>query len=108
MVEKHFISDRKNGGPDSSFSLEPHEFKDMIDSIRIAEKAIGNIHYGGVKGEMRIFRRSLFIIKDMKEGDLFVEGINVRSIRPGDRLHSFGYKDIERKSIKRYKIRHTS
>ena len=94
LVEKHFISDRKIGGPDSSFSLEPHEFKDMIDSIRIAEKAIGNIHYGGVKGEMRIFRRSLFIIKDMKEGDLFVEGVNVRSIRPGDGLHSRHMEDI--------------
>ena len=70
------------------------EFKDMIDSIRIAEKAIGNIHYGGVKGEMRIFRRSLFIIKDIQKGDLLIEGVNVRSIRPGDGLHSRHMDDI--------------
>ena len=94
LVEKHFISDRKLGGPDSSFSLEPKEFKDMIDSIRIAEKAVGNIHYGGVKGEVRIFRRSLFIIKDMKQGDIFEEGVNIRSIRPGDGLHSRHMYDI--------------
>lgn len=101
LIEKHFISDRKNGGPDSSFSLEPNEFKDMIDSIRIAEKSIGKIHYGGVKGEVRIFRRSLFVVKDMKKGDLFVEGINIRSIRPGDGLHSrFMWDIVGRKASK--------
>ena len=67
IVEKHFIKDRKEGGPDSTFSLEPNEFKDMIDTVRVTEKAIGKVHYGGVKGEVRIFRRSLFIVKDMKK-----------------------------------------
>lgn len=94
LIEKHFISNRSNGGPDSTFSLEPQEFKEMIDSIRIAEKAIGKIHYGGVKGEVRLFRRSLFIIKDMNKGDIFIEGVNVRSIRPGDGLHTRFLSDI--------------
>ena len=88
IIEKHFIKDRSEGGPDSSFSLEPDEFKNMIDTIRIAEKAIGNIHYGGVKGEVRIFRRSLFVVKDMKKDDEFIEGYNIRSIRPGNGLHT--------------------
>lgn len=101
LIEKHFISDRANGGPDSSFSLNPAEFKEMIDSIRIAEKAVGKIHYGGVKGEVRIFRRSLFVVKDMKKGELFQEGINIRSIRPGDGLHSrFMWDVVGRKASK--------
>jgi len=94
LIEKHFISNRTNGGPDSAFSLEPSEFKEMVNSIRIAEQAIGHIHYGGVKGEVRIFRRSLFVVKDMKKGDIFIEGENIRSIRPGDGLHSRFLWDI--------------
>lgn len=88
IIEKHFIVNRNEGGPDSSFSLEPQEFKEMIDTIRISEKAIGNIHYGGVRGEVRIFRRSLFIVKDIKKGDKLIEGENIRSIRPGNGLHT--------------------
>ena len=94
IVEKHFIKDRNEGGPDSEFSLEPAEFKEMIDTVRVSEKAIGKIHYGGVKGEVRIFRRSLFVVKDIKKGEEFVEGINIRSIRPGDGLHSRHMWDV--------------
>ena len=99
IVEKHFIKDRREGGPDSSFSLEPAEFKDMIDTVRVAEKAIGKIHYGGVKGEVRLFRRSLFVVKDMKKGDEFIEGVNIRSIRPGNGLHSRHMVDFIGKKI---------
>lgn len=94
IVEKHFIKNRKEGGPDASFSLEPNEFKEMISNIRISEKAIGNIHYGGVKDEVRLFRRSLFIIKNIKMGEEFIEGVNIRSIRPGNGLHSRHIYDI--------------
>ena len=94
IVEKHFIASREEGGPDSTFSLEPAEFKEMIDSVRIAEKAIGKVHYGGVKGEVRLFRRSLFVVKDMQKGDEFVENVNVRSIRPGDGLHTRHMIDV--------------
>lgn len=88
IVEKHFIKNREEGGPDSSFSLEPSEFKEMVNVVRVIEKAIGTVKYGGVKGEVRIMRRSLFVIKNMKKGDTFIEGENVRSIRPGNGLHT--------------------
>jgi len=94
IIEKHFIKDRKEGGPDSAFSLEPAEFKEMIETVRVTEKAIGKIHYGGVKGEVRLFRRSLFVVKDIKKGEEFVEGVNIRSIRPGDGLHSRHMWDV--------------
>ena len=88
IIEKHFTMSRSDGGPDSTFSLEPHEFKQMVDTVRVAEKALGKIHYGGVKSEVKIFRRSLFAIKNIKKGEKFIENENIRSIRPGDGLHS--------------------
>jgi N-acetylneuraminate synthase len=87
IVEKHFTLSRAVPGPDSAFSLEPDEFKAMVAAIRTAEKALGRIHYGlGDKEEAsRVFRRSLFVVKDMKAGDVFTRD-NVRSIRPGHGL----------------------
>ena len=88
IVEKHFTLSRSVPGPDSAFSLEPQEFKAMVEAIRIAEKALGEVHYGVSvqEAKSRIFRRSLFVIKDIKAGDIFTEE-NVRSIRPGHGLH---------------------
>jgi len=106
IVEKHFTLSRAVPGPDSAFSLEPHEFKEMVEAIRVAEKALGQINYAVTEKEAasRVFRRSLFVVKDMKAGDVFTEE-NVRSIRPGCGLHT---KHLERiiqrraaKSIKR-------
>lgn len=88
MIEKHFIFDRKLGGPDSSFSLEPAEFKLMVEEVRQAEKALGSITYKLTRG-MKVERkqgRSLFVIEDIKKGETFT-GKNIRSIRPGDGLH---------------------
>lgn len=84
IVEKHFTLSRSVLGPDSSFSLEPEEFKLMVNSIRETEKLLGNVHYDVSEHEKasRVFRRSLFVVKDMKEGEIFSEE-NVRSIRPG-------------------------
>jgi pseudaminic acid synthase len=84
LVEKHFTLSRGIPGPDSDFSLEPQEFKAMAAAIRIAEKALGEIRYGGSKDEAksRVFRRSLFVVEDMDAGEIFQEK-NVRSIRPG-------------------------
>ncbi|KAA3742367.1 pseudaminic acid synthase, partial [Bacteroides salyersiae] len=45
IVEKHFILSRTNGGPDSAFSMEPNEFREMVDSIRNVERALGNVKY---------------------------------------------------------------
>ncbi|EQA46971.1 pseudaminic acid synthase [Leptospira broomii serovar Hurstbridge str. 5399] len=88
VVEKHFILDRKIGGPDSSFSMEPGEFRTMVDAIRNVEKAIGSINYDLSEKVItsREFSRSLFIVKDIKKGDQFTRE-NVRSIRPGFGMH---------------------
>lgn len=87
IVEKHFTLSRSVQGPDSAFSLEPAEFKEMVNAIRTAEKALGEVHYGGSKQEARgrVFRRSLFVVRDVKSGDVFTED-NIRSIRPGHGL----------------------
>ena len=84
IVEKHFTLSRDIPGPDSSFSLEPGEFKTMVEAIRTAEKALGRVNYEATEKELnsRIFRRSLFVVKDVKANDEFTEE-NVRSIRPG-------------------------
>ena len=88
IVEKHMCLSRADGGPDSAFSLEPREFKAMVDSVRVAERALGSVRFG--HGEREAgglqFRRSLFVIENVKRGDVFTKS-NVRSIRPADGLH---------------------
>lgn len=95
VIEKHFILDRKQGGPDSSFSIEPAEFKQMIQSIREVELALGVVSYkiSAKAKENKIFSRSLFVVKDVKVGDIISEE-NVRSIRPGYGLHPKYYNTI--------------
>lgn len=87
IIEKHFTLSRNIPGPDSAFSLEPREFREMVDAIRTTEKALGVVQYEVSEHETasRVFRRSLFVVKDMKAGDVFTEE-NVRSIRPGNGL----------------------
>ncbi|MDA8326256.1 MAG: pseudaminic acid synthase [Nitrospiraceae bacterium] len=87
IIEKHFTLSRARGGPDAAFSLEPAEFKAMAEAVRTAEKAIGKVHYGLTPGEEqgKVFRRSLFAVRDIKAGETFTEE-NVRSIRPGQGL----------------------
>lgn len=101
IIEKHFVLDRTMDTPDSEFSMEPQEFKQMVDSIRNVEKALGNDTFE-LTEKMIInqdFSRSLFAVKDMKEGDIITEN-NVRSIRPGFGLHPKYLKMILGKKVK--------
>lgn len=95
MIEKHFILDRKLGGPDSSFSLEPEEFSHMVKAVREVEKALGKVSYELTERQKksREFARSLFVVKDVKKGEVFTED-NVRSIRPGYGLHPKYFRDV--------------
>lgn len=97
IIEKHFTMNRREGGPDSAFSLEPKEFRAMVDAIRLAEKSgdhgplderiLGQVRYGPSEQEQKSmqFRRSLFAVKDIAKGELLTEE-NVRSIRPSHGL----------------------
>jgi pseudaminic acid synthase len=87
IIEKHFTLSRNTPGPDSVFSLEPSEFRMMVDSVREAEAAAGLITYDITTNEQasRVFRRSLFVVKDIRKGEVITRN-NVRSIRPGHGL----------------------
>ncbi len=88
IIEKHFTESRAVPGPDSPFSLEPAEFQRMVEAVRIAEKALGRPELGDRQRESssRRFRRSLFVVKDVRAGEPFTAD-NVRSIRPNLGLH---------------------
>ena len=102
MVEKHLTLSRADGGPDAEFSMEPAEFKQMVDEIRIVEKALGKVTYELTEQQVRSREdgRSLFVVKDVKEGEIFTED-NVRSIRPNFGLHTMYYEDILGKKAKK-------
>ncbi|MDI6615401.1 MAG: N-acetylneuraminate synthase family protein, partial [Syntrophaceae bacterium] len=87
MIEKHLTLSRAVPSPDSSFSLEPEEFREMVEKIRNVEAALGTVRYGATENEaaMRTLRRSLFVVRDMKQGEPFTDE-NVRCIRPGHGL----------------------
>jgi pseudaminic acid synthase len=102
IVEKHLTLSRAVPGPDSAFSLEPDEFKAMVEAIRATEKALGAIRYGPGAEEIksRAFRRSLFIVEDVKSGERLTER-NVRSIRPAHGLHPRHLREVIGRSAKR-------
>jgi len=87
IIEKHITLSRYISSPDSAFSLEPEEFKEMVVAIRTAEKAIGKVSYGITTEEKAShnYRRSLFAVKDIAKKEKFSDK-NVRSIRPGNGL----------------------
>jgi len=102
IVEKHFTLSRDIPGPDSAFSLEPHEFKAMVEAIRVTEKAIGQIRYELTEQEVanKRLRRSLFVVKDMKAGDVIRKDC-VQSIRPGYGLNPSCLNSVLGKTINR-------
>jgi pseudaminic acid synthase len=95
IIEKHLTLSRSIPGPDSAFSLEPHEFKAMVDAVRIAGRALGEVRFGlsGTEEASRAFRRSLFVVEDMRQGEIFTTA-NVRSIRPGNGLHTRHLREV--------------
>ena len=95
IIEKHLTLSRGIPGPDSAFSLEPQEFRAMVDAVRTAEEALGQISYGASEEESksRVFRRSLFAVRNIKAGEVLTAE-NVRSIRPGYGLHPRCLKEI--------------
>jgi pseudaminic acid synthase len=84
VIEKHFTLRRADGGVDSAFSMEPEEMCQLVVESERAWKALGRIQYGATAAEQAslVFRRSLYIAKDMKAGDVLTSE-NLRAVRPG-------------------------
>lgn len=84
MIEKHFTLSRAHGGVDSAFSMEPDEMRTLVAETKRAWQALGKVSYGPTEKEKQslIFRRSLYIVQDMKKGDILTRE-NLRAIRPG-------------------------
>ncbi|WP_415396924.1 pseudaminic acid synthase [Sulfurimonas sp. CS5] len=95
VIEKHFILKKSIGGPDSDFSLDKKEFKEMVDSIRDTEKLLGKVDYSMTKSKLksRRFSRSLYVCKDIKKGEKFTLE-NIKSVRPGYGLHPKHLQEI--------------
>lgn len=102
MVEKHMTLRRSDGGPDTAFSMEPQEFREMVDNIRILEKALGKVSYDLSDKQIREreHSRSLFVARDMKAGEVFTPE-NLRSVRPADGLHTRFYEQLLGRKITR-------
>lgn len=102
VVEKHLTLCRADGGADSAFSMEPQEFKEMVDNIRKIELALGRVTYELTPkaAREREHSRSLFVAKDMKAGEVFTAE-NLRSVRPADGLHTKYYEELLGKRIAR-------
>jgi N-acetylneuraminate synthase len=95
IVEKHFTLSRDEPGPDSAFSLEPDELRQMIVAVREAQAALGEVRYGPSSKEKpsTAFRRSLFVVRPVTAGEAFTDQ-NVRIIRPGVGLHPRHLEDV--------------
>jgi pseudaminic acid synthase len=105
IIEKHIITNLKSG-PDAGFSLDPQEFRHMVNVVRDAEASIGKVDFELTENarEHRVFMRSIFVAEDMKKGEQFTEK-NVRVVRPGQGLHPKYYEALHgrhaKKDIKR-------
>lgn len=101
IVEKHFCLNRNIKNPDSSFSMEPDEFKQMVQTVRDAQESLGGEPYTYEEEEMRSrnFRRSLYVSSNMKAGDFFSPD-NIRSVRPGFGMHTRYYEEVLGKRAK--------
>ena len=95
VIEKHFTFDRSEGGPDAEFSMEPNELQNLCSSVEMAYEALGKGSFEMKKAEEANikFRRSIYVVKDIKKGEKFTNN-NIRRIRPGYGLPPKKYDDI--------------
>lgn len=102
VIEKHFTLSRADGGVDAAFSLEPAEMAQMVRECNTAYEALGKVSYELQEQEKKsvVFRRSLYIVEDMKAGEVLTEK-NMRSIRPGLGLSPKYYEDVLGKKIRK-------
>ena len=102
IIEKHFTLDRSQGGVDSTFSLEPAEMESLVTETERAFQSLGKVTYGPTEKEKKskVFRRSLYIAQDMKEGDQLNKE-NLRIVRPGMGLPPKYYDILLGRKIKR-------
>lgn len=102
IIEKHFTLDRKGGGPDDSFSLEPADLTALCRDSKTAWKALGQVDYGQKSSEQGNvqFRRSLYFVEDLREGEL-ITAHSIRSVRPGFGLSPKYFDQIVNCKVKR-------
>jgi len=102
VIEKHFTLERADGGVDSAFSMEPAEFKMLVEESKKAWESLGKVSYERSETEKKslLFRRSLYIAEDVKAGDVLNEK-NLRAIRPGLGLAPKYYEGLLGKKVKR-------
>ena len=95
VIEKHFTLSRADGGVDSAFSMEPHELKMLVEETKRAWESLGRVTYGPTEAEREslIFRRSIYVAKNIKDGELFTKE-NIRVVRPGLGLAPKYYETI--------------
>jgi pseudaminic acid synthase len=101
VIEKHFTLDRKDKGVDSSFSLEPDELELLVTETERAWESLGQVSYGSTASEegSKMFRRSLYISKDMNKGDVFTSQ-NLKIVRPGFGLSPKHYQYLLGRKVK--------
>lgn len=99
VVEKHFILDKNIASADAHFSADRAEFSDFVRAIRDAQAALGKENPSEIK-QGREFARSLFVVKDIKKGQILQKD-NIRAIRPNNGLKPKFLKEILGKKAKR-------
>jgi sialic acid synthase SpsE len=109
VIEKHFTLQRADGGVDSAFSVEPNEMAQLVIETERAWQAMGKVQDGPTDKEKAslVFRRSLYVVEDMKAGDSFT-ATNMRAIRPGYGLAPKFYDEVIGKKVKRDVARGTA